>query len=297
MRGSPVSAWKALADRLGDVEPDEVQQRQRAHRVAGPGREMRASTSAASGVRSARSSGPHRRGKGNSSRLTTKPGRSGTSTAVLPKRRAEARRPLASGSGDASGEADLDQLHPRHRVEDVEPEEPPGAADPLRRFGDSDSPEVVVARSASGAVSPSDRGARTWPSPLDDRLDDQIAFDRGRRRRWRPGARWIGAVAPSAGFRRLLLGRQAELRCRRAARSPRRADATAAGPRAIAPLPATAGAERSRWGSAGRALSLPGAGGRPPGAPPARPVHRGLADRRRIYRGKAFRHRSDERRL
>ena len=41
----------------------------------------------------------------------------------LAERPAPGERPLADAVASAVGEAELDQLHPRHRVEDVEPEE------------------------------------------------------------------------------------------------------------------------------------------------------------------------------
>ena len=61
---------------------------------------------------------------GNSSRLTTNPGMSGTSTAVLPSasHSAQARSRVAGAASPR--ERQLDQLHPRHRVEHVQADEP-----------------------------------------------------------------------------------------------------------------------------------------------------------------------------
>ena len=65
---------------------------------------------------------------GNSSRLTTKPGVSGTSTGVLPSSSHRARARARTSSCGLGGEDELDQLHPRHRVEDVQADEPLGPA-------------------------------------------------------------------------------------------------------------------------------------------------------------------------
>ena len=91
---------EAVADRRGDVEPDEVEQLQRSHRMAGA--ELHAGVEVAGvevPVVSISRTASNRAGK--SSRLTTKPGLSGTSTAVLPSAAHHAR----ARSADAVREA------------------------------------------------------------------------------------------------------------------------------------------------------------------------------------------------
>src|SRR3954465_9998234 len=100
---------------------------------------MQASTSAgAMPFSSAKRTASNR--NGNSSRLTTKPAQSGTSTARLPSMAATAcARPRVSGAaragraaarlgGGGSRERELDELHPRDGVEDVEADEALGPA-------------------------------------------------------------------------------------------------------------------------------------------------------------------------
>ena len=73
---------------------------------------------------------------GNSSRLTTNPGMSGTSTGVLPRdshrRRARSRVSALASGGNASSI----ELHPRHRVERMQADEALGVPAGVRQLGD-----------------------------------------------------------------------------------------------------------------------------------------------------------------
>ena len=74
---------------------------------------------------------------------------------VLAQRPAEGAGAGADVVVQRPGQAELDELHPRHRIEDVEAVEAVGDPGPLSRARRCPSEEVVVARSASGQISPS----------------------------------------------------------------------------------------------------------------------------------------------
>ena len=165
----------------------------------------------------------------------------------LAERRAPGERPLAGAVG-AVGEADLDQLHPRHRVEDVEAEEAAGDAAAPRRSRRSPSEEVVVARSALGAgLGELARAARPSAPPPRRSPRRRRRTRRGRRGRWSPAA--ARARRPRSWRRRRRLSpRRARRRprCGRAGSCRAVVVETAARPVAIAPLPAIAGRFVSR---------------------------------------------------
>ena len=120
-RRAPGSARRSLADRLRDVEPDEVQQRKRSHRVAGAEPHARVDVAASMPVSSSRRTALKR--YGNSSRLTTNPGTSGTTTGVFSSVSQSACARARVSARRLAREDQLHELHPRDRVEDVQAHE------------------------------------------------------------------------------------------------------------------------------------------------------------------------------
>ena len=105
----------------------------------------------------------------------------------LAQRRAPGARALGDPVAQRLREAELDQLHPRDRVEDVKAEEALRRRRRARASSAIESEEVVVARSASGAALAERReqlGLRV--GVLDDRLDDEVAAGEVGRARWSP---------------------------------------------------------------------------------------------------------------
>ena len=228
---------EGVADRLGDVEADEVQQRERAHRVAGA--ELHAGVDLA-----CLHAGPldHANGVeevGEEQAVDDEAGLVGDLDRGLAQRRTPGERLLA-GLGGAVGEADLDQLHPRHRVEDVQAEELLGSG----RGGDFADPseEVVVARSARGQASarvPISSAFASTSSTIASTTTSQSARSLGSvvTRRREGSASSIFAQAATT----FSSARQAEASLRASRIVSAVVVETAARPVAIAPLPAIPG--------------------------------------------------------
>ena len=96
-------------------------------------------------------------------------------------------------------EHELDQLHPRHRVEHVQTDEPLGAAAGLGQLGDRErrrrrrQDRLGVGRRAPSSASSGCLVVRI----LDDRLDDERLAVQRRPARWRPVTRLAASGSPS----------------------------------------------------------------------------------------------------
>ena len=126
--GSPIVSPIAF----GDVEADEVEQRERPHRV--PGAELACTCRrrpASMPVSSISRTALNR--YGNSRRLTTKPGMSGTSTGVFSNASHSASARARVSALAAAGKIELDELHLRDGVEHVQAEEALGPPARLRQ--------------------------------------------------------------------------------------------------------------------------------------------------------------------
>ena len=136
--------------------------------------------------------------------MTTKPAWSGTSTAVLPSAAHQASAVSREPVG-AVGEADLDQLHPRHRVEDVKAEELAVDAAGLGDLGDAE--RGGGGREVGVGAGRGDRREQLalGLDLLDDRLDDDVAVGEVGRVGGDPQPRRLGALDLGAGGNDFLL--------------------------------------------------------------------------------------------
>ncbi len=175
--------------------------------------------------------------------MTTNPGMSGTSTGVLPSASHSARGPRAGLRARLRRERQLDELHPRHRVEHVKRDEALRMAARLRELGDRQRRgrrrEHRVAVGGAGHLAEVGEHLRLAAVVLDDRLDEE--------RRVVEAAE-VGDHLDAAGVAALVLSRPpwrpTPARARRirpsAPRAARRTplEAVAARPHAIVPAPA-----------------------------------------------------------
>ena len=109
-------------------------------------------------------------------RLTMKPGVERACTGVLPQRLLSSKIAAATSASVCEPGDDLDQLHQRHRVEEVHADEPAGCSRPLASAV-IEIDEVLVAstrpRADHGLELAEERALGI--EVLDDRLDDQAA--------------------------------------------------------------------------------------------------------------------------
>ena len=230
-----------LADRRGDVEPDEVEQRERAHRMAGA--ERHAGVDVARRQVGLLEQLDGREEVGEEQPVDDEAGDVGHDDGALAERLAERDRALRAASVAPARERELDELHLVHRVEDVQPAKR-SATPHASPSSPTDSDEVVVARTASGPAAPRARKhLGLHVAVLGDRLDEEGGVGEAVRVR-RDEHRDVPALtSPGALPQRADPLRRAARRLGGAGRAPgprRGAPRRAARPHAIAPLPAMA---------------------------------------------------------